>query len=156
MADEWTEYMSPQGLPYYYNQINLELVWDKPDAMKTSAELQELSGEFCWIVDETEAFLPAKKVGSLGNGGFRVEVQNAVREVRNVEASGIGPDIPFLSALKTLRDDLVQMDVVNEPNVVHMLRSRFEVNKIYTWIGNILVAINPFQTLPLYTPPVSS
>ena len=37
-----------------------------------------------------------------------------------------------------------------------MLRLRYEKDEVYTWVGDILVAVNPFQPLPLYTPEVVS
>jgi len=39
---------------------------------------------------------------------------------------------------------------VNEPSIIHLLRTRFMKDKIYTWVGNILVAVNPFKQLELY------
>jgi len=38
-------------------------------------------------------------------------------------------------------DDLVQLAEVNDPSIVHLLRARFMQDKIYTWVGNILVAV---------------
>ena len=36
----------------------------------------------------------------------------------------------------------------------HNLEQRFECNEIYTKVDSVLVSINPFQPLPLYTPDI--
>ncbi|XP_040446386.1 unconventional myosin-Vb-like [Falco naumanni] len=48
-------------------------------------------------------------------------------------------------------DDLVALSYLHEPAVLHSLRQRFlEANTIYTYCGIVLVAINPYQPLPIY------
>ncbi|XP_021707058.1 myosin-IIIb isoform X6 [Aedes aegypti] len=48
-------------------------------------------------------------------------------------------------------DDLAALDVLTEDTIVEQLQKRFENNQIYTYIGDILVAVNPFSKLGLYT-----
>jgi myosin-5 len=48
-------------------------------------------------------------------------------------------------------DDLIRLTHLHEPAILHTLSSRFHKNIIYTSTGPILIAINPFQRLPLYT-----
>lgn len=48
--------------------------------------------------------------------------------------------------------DLVMLPAVNEPMILHTLKQRFLGGDIYTAIGEILISINPFQPLPIYTP----
>ncbi|EXC31921.1 Myosin-J heavy chain [Morus notabilis] len=45
-------------------------------------------------------------------------------------------------------DDMTKLSYLHEPGVLHNLATRFEMNEIYTYTGNILIAINPFQSLP--------
>ncbi|MFS7960045.1 putative myosin ATPase [Helianthus anomalus] len=45
-------------------------------------------------------------------------------------------------------DDMTKLSYLHEPGVLQNLRSRYELNEIYTYTGNILIAINPFQKLP--------
>jgi myosin heavy subunit len=42
-------------------------------------------------------------------------------------------------------DDLIKLQHVNRPGILHTLRSRFYRDRIYTSIGPILVALNPFK-----------
>lgn len=43
------------------------------------------------------------------------------------------------------------LDVLSEDVITEQLQKRFESNQIYTYIGDILVAVNPFTNLGLYT-----
>ena len=47
-------------------------------------------------------------------------------------------------------DDLSQLLSLDEDSVRDALRSRYEKRKIYTHINNLLVAVNPYQLLPIY------
>lgn len=38
---------------------------------------------------------------------------------------------------------------------MEQLQQRYELNQIYTYIGDILVAVNPFANLGMYSTPVS-
>lgn len=48
-------------------------------------------------------------------------------------------------------DDLITLPHLHEPALLHAVGERFVDGKIYTWTGPILIAVNPFQRLPLYT-----
>ncbi|KAJ7978140.1 Myosin [Quillaja saponaria] len=45
-------------------------------------------------------------------------------------------------------DDMTKLSYLHEPGVLQNLKTRYELNEIYTYTGNILIAINPFQRLP--------
>ena len=50
-------------------------------------------------------------------------------------------------------DDLVLMDTVSEESIVENLHKRFKKSEIYTYIGPVLLSVNPFQTIRnLYGP----
>ncbi|KAI0084639.1 P-loop containing nucleoside triphosphate hydrolase protein [Irpex rosettiformis] len=48
-------------------------------------------------------------------------------------------------------DDIADLTFLNEASVVHNLRLRYGSGAIYTYSGLFLVAINPYQNLPLYS-----
>uniref|UniRef100_A0A3Q1BP98 Myosin IXA n=1 Tax=Amphiprion ocellaris TaxID=80972 RepID=A0A3Q1BP98_AMPOC len=48
--------------------------------------------------------------------------------------------------------DLCCLPELNERSLLDNLRSRFRHEKIYTYVGSILIVINPFKFLPIYNP----
>mmetsp|Transcript_27750 Transcript_27750/g.40963 ORF Transcript_27750/g.40963 Transcript_27750/m.40963 type:complete len:1607 (-) Transcript_27750:96-4916(-) len=50
-----------------------------------------------------------------------------------------------------LDDDLIKLPHLHEPALLHAVAERFFELKIYTWTGPVLIAVNPFQRLKLYT-----
>ena len=57
----------------------------------------------------------------------------------------VNPDILLGEA------NLTQLSYLHEPGVLHNLKMRFiDLQQIYTYCGIILVAINPYQSLPIY------
>jgi len=53
--------------------------------------------------------------------------------------------------IKGEADDLAAMADLSEAILLEELGYRFKQEKIYTYVGDILVAVNPFKNLPLYT-----
>ena len=51
-------------------------------------------------------------------------------------------------------NDLITLPHLHEPAILHSLSDRFFRGKIYTWTGPVLIAVNPFQRLPLYDTPI--
>jgi myosin heavy subunit len=48
-------------------------------------------------------------------------------------------------------DDLVDLSDLNENSILHNLRNRYKSDAIYTNISSILISVNPFKLLPIYT-----
>jgi myosin heavy subunit len=48
--------------------------------------------------------------------------------------------------------DLTNLSFLNEPSILGVLERRYESDAIYTHAGPVLVAINPFKPVGLYTP----
>ncbi len=46
--------------------------------------------------------------------------------------------------------DMITLSNLNEPEMLECIRCRFIIQKIYTNIGPIIIATNPFESLPLY------
>uniref|UniRef100_A0A671G3S6 Myosin IG n=1 Tax=Rhinolophus ferrumequinum TaxID=59479 RepID=A0A671G3S6_RHIFE len=50
------------------------------------------------------------------------------------------------------KPDFVLLDQVTMEDFMENLKLRFEKGRIYTYIGEVLVSVNPYQQLPLYGP----
>lgn len=48
-------------------------------------------------------------------------------------------------------DDLIELTHLHEPAILHALRLRYDADIIYTSTGPILIAVNPFKPMPLYS-----
>ena len=48
--------------------------------------------------------------------------------------------------------DLCALPDLNEKTLLDNLKKRFYADKIYTYVGTILIAINPFKFFPIYNP----
>ena len=51
-------------------------------------------------------------------------------------------------------EDLINLPYLHEPAILHCLQNRYVGGNIYTNTGPILIALNPFKTVPLYTPQI--
>ncbi|XP_076066450.1 unconventional myosin-Ie-like isoform X2 [Oratosquilla oratoria] len=51
---------------------------------------------------------------------------------------------------KSTIEDMVLLAKITEPAIVENLKKRFMEDKIYTYIGPVLVAVNPFKQLPYF------
>lgn len=47
---EWTEHKSPDGRTYYYNNVTKQSLWEKPDELKTIAEVR-IEFDLCFIAE---------------------------------------------------------------------------------------------------------
>ncbi|KAF5905910.1 unconventional myosin-Ib isoform X6, partial [Clarias magur] len=47
--------------------------------------------------------------------------------------------------------DMVLLEPLSEETFIGNLRKRFEHSEIYTYIGSVVISINPYKSLPIYT-----
>jgi myosin-6 len=55
-----------------------------------------------------------------------------------------------VSALDENCENLVDLESYNEGIILHHIKRRFIQDKIYTFVGNILIALNPYKTIDIY------
>ncbi|XP_056144822.1 unconventional myosin-Ib isoform X4 [Lampris incognitus] len=48
--------------------------------------------------------------------------------------------------------DMVLLEPLTEDSFIENLRNRFDHNEIYTYIGSVVISINPYRSLPIFTP----
>uniref|UniRef100_A0A4W4FF91 Myosin VAb n=1 Tax=Electrophorus electricus TaxID=8005 RepID=A0A4W4FF91_ELEEL len=106
-----------------------------------------------WITHLTEVWISAEltKDYNPGDGALQLQLEDGTELEYKLDPKG--------NALPPLRNpdflvgenDLTALSFLNEPAVLHNLRVRFIDSKlIYTYCGIILVAINPYEPLPIY------
>lgn len=98
---------------------------------------------------------PADGEGS-GGGVVELRVEGPDGGMQTVNAA-TAADLPPLRNPDMLvgADDLTDLSYLHEPAVLHNVAIRFQQQEaIYTYCGIVLVAINPYTALPLYSPDV--
>ncbi|GBG32611.1 Myosin-11 [Hondaea fermentalgiana] len=144
----WMERKTADGVPYYHNVSTGALSWDKPDEMKDAHEVENEAGTWVWVPDEDEGYLPGLLMQSRPDGRSVVQLENG-NEVTTRPGQQVFPLTK--SSLARTERDLTLLDSLDEGLILYNLRERFEKQQqIYTWIGTILISINPYETFPIY------
>ncbi|XP_037613567.1 unconventional myosin-Va isoform X6 [Sebastes umbrosus] len=106
-----------------------------------------------WIPDAEEVWKSAELTKDYKNGD--VSLQLTLEDGANIEHK-LDPktkNLPYLRNPDILvgENDLTALSYLHEPAVLHNLKVRFIDSKlIYTYCGIVLVAINPYESLPIY------
>ena len=82
-----------------------------------------------------------------GDGGL-VAVEDEQGVVHQVEEASVFPVNP---AMLEKVDDLTELTFLHEPGILHVLKERFDESVLYTHAGPVLVALNPFKQVDLYS-----
>jgi len=141
----WQECKTPDGLDYYFNTVTNETTWEKPDELMSDEE-KDAAGDWLWVPDETHAFVPGKRYSEEGKWSLLQLEDGSTRKVLTSQISALKK-----SSLQRVPDDLVLLDDMSGPLILHCLKERFQQNKIYTNVGTICISVNPYQFLPIYT-----
>jgi myosin heavy subunit len=112
-------------------------------------------GDAVWIPDTEHCFLPAIVNATSNKGGETIQVKLVEgAAVRDLDAKSTKACMTMdMQSLKGVAD-LVLLNDLNEASLLHNVRERFGQDQIYTNVGDILVAVNPFKRLPIYTPEI--
>jgi len=118
--------------------------------------MEFVSGSLAWFpCDDDEVVIPVTVTSTIkaGNAGEIKRVEDNSR----LKLSGNETKQLLVMHRESLNDfeDMVNMQDLNDYSVLHNLRTRYADDNIYTHVGDILVAINPFKELPLYSPNVT-
>ncbi|VAI36665.1 unnamed protein product [Triticum turgidum subsp. durum] len=100
-------------------------------------------GSQVWLEDPDEAWVDGEVTGIKG-----ADVTVATTNGKTVVASLASIYPKDTEAPPAGVDDMTKLAYLHEPGVLHNLACRYSLNEIYTYTGNILIAVNPFQRLP--------
>ncbi|KAF5381605.1 hypothetical protein D9615_005504 [Tricholomella constricta] len=117
------------------------------EAARAAAQQAEFNEKkWVWVPDAKEGYLA---------GWVNREEEDAAEVI--MAAGGDFRRVPFEALFKMNPpkfdrvEDIADLTFLNEASVVHNLRLRYGSGAIYTYSGLFLVAINPYQNLPLYS-----
>ncbi|XP_057549511.1 myosin-6-like isoform X2 [Amaranthus tricolor] len=100
-------------------------------------------GSLVWIEDPDDAWIDGEVVEIKGED---LKVLCTSGKTVVIHASNAYPKDP--EAPQCGVDDMTKLAYLHEPGVLQNLKSRYDINEIYTYTGSILIAINPFRKLP--------
>ncbi|GAB2296990.1 Myosin-6 [Dionaea muscipula] len=103
------------------------------DVQATPVKL--LMGSLVWLEDPEVAWMDGE-VLEVNGQEIKVVVNASKIYAKDAEAPECGVD------------DMTRLAYLHEPGVLDNLKRRYDVNEIYTYTGNILIAVNPFKKLP--------
>eukprot|EP01038_Epipyxis_sp_PR26KG_P015212 gene15212-20491_t len=103
-----------------------------------------------WIPNETESWEAATIVNAdTGNNSITVRSFKTNKEYK-ISGNIASFDPVSISALEENCENLVDLESFCEGIILHHIRTRFANNNIYTFVGNILIAVNPYKSLDIY------
>ncbi|XP_019462257.1 PREDICTED: myosin-6-like isoform X15 [Lupinus angustifolius] len=108
-----------------------------------AGQLSFVVGSHIWIEDFDEAW---KDVEILESNDQEITVSSESGTKVISKSSNIYPKDPEFPPDGV--DDMTRLAYLHEPGVLQNLQVRYDVNEIYTYTGNILIAVNPFRRLP--------
>ncbi|KAJ8601623.1 hypothetical protein CTAYLR_007256 [Chrysophaeum taylorii] len=111
--------------------------------MAGAAQLK--AGDTCWVpVASSEAVYEIGRVASVeGESKLRVEVGESVVTAAGDECFVVRD----IARAQSVTADLAMLAEVNPATILHVLRARFGQDEIYTAMGTVLVALNPFKQI---------
>lgn len=123
-----------------------------------------VSGTKAWFPDQVQGWISAtqSKDAEVGDGRVKLvftvddsgdeRVVEATLEQVEKDPNALPPlrNPPLLEAT----DDLTNLSHLNEASVLYTIINRYSQRSIYTYSGIVLIAVNPFFSLNLYSPEI--
>ncbi|XWS13545.1 hypothetical protein CRYUN_Cryun36dG0045800 [Craigia yunnanensis] len=102
-----------------------------------------IAGSLVWVEDPEVAWIDGevKEVN-----GEEITINCTSEKTVVAKISNVYPKDPEFPSCGV--DDMTKLAYLHEPGVLQNLRCQFDINEIYTYTGNILIAVNPFRRLP--------
>ncbi|CAM8976689.1 unnamed protein product [Rhodiola kirilowii] len=100
-------------------------------------------GSPVWLEDPDDAWIDGRVQEINGDD---IKVVTSLGKTVVVKTSSVYPKDE--EAPPSGVDDMTRLAYLHEPGVLQNLKSRYDINEIYTYTGSILIAINPFIRLP--------
>ncbi|OXB73484.1 UNVERIFIED_CONTAM: hypothetical protein H355_013385 [Colinus virginianus] len=90
---------------------------------------------------------------------FQFAISEAKRDRKDeIQLASLDEEMAKMEVKTSLLDDMigvgdmVLLEPLNEDSFINNLKKRFDHNEVYTYIGSVVISINPYRPLPIYTP----
>eukprot|EP00929_Paragymnodinium_shiwhaense_P020151 TRINITY_DN13523_c0_g3_i1.p1 TRINITY_DN13523_c0_g3~~TRINITY_DN13523_c0_g3_i1.p1 ORF type:complete len:1730 (+),score=492.31 TRINITY_DN13523_c0_g3_i1:75-5192(+) len=100
-----------------------------------------------WLPHDEFVWLPGTLIGDAAKNGERYMTDVGEIILRDGKQGELLSDPLALEGV----DDICQLNTVSDAAILHSLRTRYARDDIYTFISCILVAVNPFKTINMYS-----
>uniref|UniRef100_A0A2N9IDG3 Myosin motor domain-containing protein n=1 Tax=Fagus sylvatica TaxID=28930 RepID=A0A2N9IDG3_FAGSY len=100
-------------------------------------------GSHVWVEDPEAAWIDGEVVEVNSED---IEINCTSGRTIVAKASNVYPKDPEFPPCGV--DDMTRLAYLHEPGLLQNLRCRYDISEIYTYTGNILIAVNPFRRLP--------
>ena len=116
---------------------------------------RDTKGDEAWILSEViEKSVESLEVFFVKDPKIRIRLDrepmsDGTVRYKNVELANAPTSAEDRAA--GIDDDLITLPHLHEPTLLHAVEERFMHNVIYTWTGPVLIGVNPFQRLKMYT-----
>jgi myosin-5 len=98
-----------------------------------------------WVKDQVDVWISGIVLSDEGANGLSIQMENGRQFITQETPLLRNPDILMGT------NDLTSLSYLHEPAVLQSLQIRYRHSmEIYTYCGIVLVAVNPYQSLPLY------
>lgn len=104
-----------------------------------------------WVTSSTAGYVLAKKIKETANGylvSLMSQPDAAPLEVTQSEC------LPTQRSTYWAKDNMADLQDLNEGNMLQNVRERFAQGIIYTYAGLFCIAVNPYERIALYTPQI--
>jgi myosin-5 len=130
-----------------HSNVNSYESWLPTSSVVRILEMSYVVGDRFWIPDAESAWL----VGTLKSASAAMLEFNTEQGVKKVKVSDMKTKLETCgSHIDDNVENLVDLDELSEGAILHHTRIRFQKKIIYTHVGSILVAVNPFEALNIY------
>jgi myosin heavy subunit len=114
-------------------------------------KIQFEKGQYYWVcVDAADYYLPCKLLYPVHDTDQELTLEiyesKTIVQAAQSAVTGLIPPPAHISLEKNY-DDLVSAVDISEPAILWNLKKRFRKNEIYSAIGPILIAVNPYQMI---------
>lgn len=143
IGNGWFERKTQDQATYYFNARTGKLQWDMPEEFENSSIIE--SGDYKFLPDRDEGWLPVRSYGNkferLDGGDLKASTADC--------ACTLPLRLSWLADKWVAHiNDLVLLPEIHNGLVLESLRRRFHKKLIYTSVGTVLIAVNPFQLYP--------